>query len=92
MIKDDLIIRLSKKTGFSNKFSKKLVDDFLNVIAINIKTNRCVLKNLGTFKLINKKERLGRNPKTKKEYLISERKVVSFIVSKKITKALNKDL
>ena len=69
-----------------------MVDDFLNVIAINIKTNRCVLKNLGTFKLINKKERLGRNPKTKKEYVISERKVVSFIVSKKITKALNKDL
>tara|TARA_B100001093_G_scaffold517510_1_gene599255 strand:+ start:1218 stop:1496 length:279 start_codon:yes stop_codon:yes gene_type:complete len=92
MIKDNLILNLSKKTGFSNKFSKKLVDDFLNVIAINIKTNRCVLKNLGTFKLINKKERLGRNPKTKKEYLISERKVVSFIVSKKITKALNKDL
>ncbi len=92
MIKDNLILNLSKKTGFSNKFSKKLVDDFLNVIAINIKTNRCVLKNLGTFKLINKKERLGRNPKTKKEYVISERKVVSFIVSKKITKALNKDL
>jgi integration host factor subunit alpha len=92
MIKDNLILNLSKKTGFSNKFSKKLVNDFLNVITINIKTNRCVLKNLGTFKLINKKERLGRNPKTKKEYVISKRKVVSFIVSKEITKALNKNL
>ena len=92
MIKDDLIIRLSKKTGFSNKFSKKLINDFLNVVSLIIKTNRCNIKNFGTFKLINKKERLGRNPKTKKEYFISERKVVSFIVSKKITKALNKDL
>ena len=71
MIKNNLILNLSKKTGFSNKFSKKLVNDFLNVIAINIKTKRCVLKKLGTFKLINKKERLGRNPKTKKEYVIT---------------------
>ena len=33
MIKDDLIIKLSKKTGFSNKFSKKLINDFLNVVS-----------------------------------------------------------
>ena len=28
------------------------------------------LKNIGTFKIINKKERIGRNPKTKEEFYI----------------------
>ena len=90
MIKDDLIIRLSKKTGFSNKFSKKLINDFLNVVSFNIKNNRCNIKNFGTFKLINKKERLGRNPKTKDELVITSRKSIIFTPSSNITDNLDK--
>ena len=91
MIKDNLIINLSKKTGFPSNFSKKLINDFFNSVSIIIKTNKCIIKNIGTFKLINKKERLGRNPKTKEEFIISKRKTLSFIVSKEITNYLNKD-
>lgn len=91
MIKDDIIKKLSERTGFSNNFSKKLTKDFLRALAINIKTNKCILKNIGSFKLINKKERLGRNPKTKEEYIINKRKSVSFIASKKISNFLNKN-
>ena len=91
MIKDDLIINLSKKTGFSNSFSKKLISDFLNAVSNNIKTNKCIIKNIGTFKLIEKKERMGRNPKTKEEFIIRKRKTVSFIASEKIIDFLNKD-
>ena len=65
MIKKDLIIDLSKKTGFSNNFSKKIINDFFSSVISIIKTNKCIIKNIGTFKLINKKERLGRNHKTK---------------------------
>ena len=49
-----------------------------------------VLKNIGTFKLSKKNERIGRNPKTKEEFLISKRKSIRFIVSKNLTKILNK--
>jgi integration host factor subunit alpha len=91
MIKEDLIIKLSKKTGFSNNFSKKLINDFFDAITYKIKTNKCIIKNIGTFKLINKKERLGRNPKTKEEFIISKRRSVSFIASEKINNFLNKD-
>ena len=48
------------------------------------------LKNVGTFKLIHKKKRIGRNPKTKEEFLISSRKSVSFTVSKKISEKVGK--
>ena len=91
MIKEDLIIDLSKKTGFSNNFSKKIINDFFSSIVNIIKTNKCIIKNIGTFKLINKKKRLGRNPKTKEEFVISERKAISFVASKKIIDVLNKD-
>ena len=54
-----------------------------------IKNNDLVLKNIGTFKLSKKNERIGRNPKTKEEFLISKRKSIRFIVSKNLTKVLN---
>ena len=47
------------------------------------------LKNLGSFELIHKEERIGRNPKTMKEFKVSSRKSIRFIPSKKITDILN---
>ena len=80
---------LSLKTGFSISFSKKLIDDLILCITESIKTEKLNFKNLGTFKIINKKERRGRNPKTKEQFIITARKTISFIPSKKISKELN---
>ena len=84
LTKIDIIKNLSKKTGFSILFSKKLVNDFLDIIIHQIKMNELNLKNIGSFKLINKKERLGRNPKTKEEFIISARKSLRYVASKKL--------
>jgi integration host factor subunit alpha len=80
---------LSKKMGFSILFSKKVIDDLLNVLILSIKENNLNLKNLGVFKIIKKKERLGRNPKTKENYKISARKALSFKASKKIINSIS---
>ncbi len=80
---------LSLKTGFSISFSKKLIDDLILCIAEGIKTEKLNLKNLGTFKILKKKERRGRNPITKEQFVITARKTISFIPSKKISKKLN---
>ena len=87
--KENLIKDLSSQTGFSKSLSKKLVDDFIEIIINNIKINDLSLQNFGSFRLINKKKRLGRNPKTGEEFIISSRKSISFIVSKKILNYLN---
>ena len=84
LTKIDIIKNLSKKTGFSILFSKKLVNDFLNIIIHQIKMNELNLKNIGSFKLVKKKERLGRNPKTKEEFIISARKTLRYVASKKL--------
>ena len=49
------------------------------------------IHNFGTFKLKRKNSRLGRNPKTKEEVIISERNVITFIPSKNILKKLNEN-
>ena len=83
--KENLINDLSKRTGYSLNFSKKIINDLINIIIENIKGGNLKLKNLGSFKIIKKKERLGRNPKTKEEFLISSRKSISFTPAKKIS-------
>tara|TARA_X000000950_G_C13904126_1_gene656093 strand:+ start:3418 stop:3714 length:297 start_codon:yes stop_codon:yes gene_type:complete len=88
--KEDLINIISKKIGFSKNFSKKIIEDLFIILNFNIKKGELNLKNFGTFKLLYKNERMGRNPKTKKKYIISSRRSVSFIPSKKITNYLNK--
>ena len=88
--KKDLAKNLSLKTGFSLSFSQKLVDDLVSIIINDIKYGNLKLKNIGSFKLLFKKERKGRNPKTREEFLISKRKTISFIVSKNIKNRLER--
>ena len=88
--KENLIKNLSLKTGFSRNFSKKIINDLIDSMIKNIKDGSFNLKNIGTFKVIKKNRRIGRNPKTKEIFTISSRKTVSFTVSEKIANQLNK--
>ena len=87
--KYDFSKNISDKTGFPISLSRKIVDDLFVIFIEMIKNSDLVLKNIGTFKLSKKNERIGRNPKTKEEFLISERKSIRFIVSKNLSKVLN---
>ncbi len=87
--KKDLINNLNSKTGFSKSLSQKLINDLIDIIIKNIKIKNLSLQNVGSFKLMHKKERLGRNPKTREEFIISSRKSISFTISKKILNNLN---
>tara|TARA_B100001057_G_scaffold451652_1_gene494856 strand:- start:401 stop:694 length:294 start_codon:yes stop_codon:yes gene_type:complete len=90
--KIDLIKNLSNKTGFSFNYSKKLINDLIDILIQNIETGNLILKNVGSFRLISKKERIGRNPKTKEEFLITARKSISFKASKEILLYFNKKI
>ena len=88
--KKDIIKFLSVKSGFSSNLSKKLIEDLIQILIKNISKGNLNIKNLGAFKMIYKKERIGRNPKTMKEHTISKKKFISFTPSEKISKGLNK--
>ena len=89
-IKKDLIKDITLKSGLSSNVSKKIFNDLVNILILNIKKGSLILKNVGSFKVVEKKKRIGRNPKTKEEIIISARKTVSITPSKKIIENLNK--
>ena len=89
LTKIDIAKELSKKTGYSLELSKILINSLLIVLISSIKKNKLNLKNIGTFRLINKSERIGRNPTTKENFVITSRKSISFITSKKLLSVVN---
>ncbi|HJO77512.1 MAG TPA: integration host factor subunit alpha [Pelagibacteraceae bacterium] len=75
----DLINKVHQNLGFSKNISSIIIDDFFEyVMSELIKSNKIKISSFGTFKIMTKKERMGRNPKTKQEAKISARKVVKF--------------
>ena len=79
---------LLQKLAFQKIIQKKL-DDLITVLKKTIKLKETNIKNFATFKITNKNQRLGRNPKTSEEFIISKRKSVKFIVSKKFKDKIN---
>ena len=78
--------------GFSKKISENLLEDVFQILLKNIKDNKKVkIAKFGTFVLRKKNERLGRNPKTKEEKIISERNVILFKPSKDLKQYINND-
>ena len=79
--------------GFSKKISENLLEDVFQILLKNIKDKKKVkIAKFGTFVLRKKNERLGRNPKTKEEKIISERNVILFKPSKEFKEFLNKSI
>ena len=87
--KEDIARILSVKSGFPISYSKKIINDLLDLMIEIINTDKLNLKNFGSFKILNKKSRLGRNPKTKEKFIISARKTLTFKTSKKFLFEIN---
>tara|TARA_B100000963_G_scaffold360747_1_gene392845 strand:- start:8415 stop:8693 length:279 start_codon:yes stop_codon:yes gene_type:complete len=83
--KKDIIQLINNKIGISKLYTGKVLEDFLLILKELIKNENITVQNFGSFKIIHKKERLGRNPKTKINYKISARKSLSFIMSKNLS-------
>ena len=86
----DLPNKIYQNLGFSKNYSSKIVDNFFETLIQElVKTHKIKISSFGTFKVINKKDRIGRNPKTKEKAIIEPRKVVRFKPSLSIKAKLN---
>ena len=61
----------------------------IEILITNLRTENLNIKNFGLFRLIEKKERIGRNPKTKQAFKIKAQKTIVFNASRNIKKILN---
>ena len=90
LTKKEIINSIYIRLGFSKKISEIIFEDIFEIILKNLKTsNKVKISNFGTFTLRKKKERVGRNPKTKEIKQIKERNVILFKASKKFKNLLN---
>ncbi len=76
--------------GLPDNISEKILNSFFEIIIDGLlRDGEVKISNFGKFKVLNKKARIGRNPKTKQEFNISKRKVVSFYLSSSVKKKIN---
>ena len=86
----ELTKKLYQNIGFSKNYSSIIIDDFFEILIQGLlKSGKIKISSFGTFKVINKKERIGRNPKTKILAKITSRKVVKFKPATIIKRKLN---
>tara|TARA_Y100000992_G_scaffold269179_1_gene208735 strand:- start:53 stop:349 length:297 start_codon:yes stop_codon:yes gene_type:complete len=88
--KKDISKNISIKLGLSNSYSSLITDSLIEILKQLVGAETTNIKNFGTFKILKKNERLGRNPKNNVTYIISARKSISFISSKKLSSTINK--
>ena len=75
----DLAEAVYREIGLSRSESSELVESVINQIGTALLKGETVkLAGFGTFSLRDKKERMGRNPKTGKEVPITSRRVLVF--------------
>ena len=79
-----------KNVGLSRNESANLVDSvFSEILTSLIKGNDVKISSFGTFIVREKKERIGRNPKTGGEVPITARSVVTFRASNVLKSKVN---
>tara|TARA_Y100001936_G_C15759704_1_gene500549 strand:- start:21 stop:308 length:288 start_codon:yes stop_codon:yes gene_type:complete len=90
LTKKDLINLVYMQLGFSKHITESLIDEFFFLIIDNlINKKKLKISKFGSFSIREKKERIGRNPKTKEEKNISKRNVVLFKASKEFKELVN---
>ena len=88
--KQDISNYLSQLNGFPKALSKKIINEIIEIMIDCLKANKLIIKNIGAFKIVYKKERIGRNPRTKEPFIINARKSIVFKASKNLLKNINK--
>ena len=90
LTKKDLVNLVYMQIGFSKQIAENLIEDLFFTIVTQLKKEKKIkISKFGTFSLREKKQRVGRNPKTKEEKLIAGRIVVLFKPSKEFKEFIN---
>lgn len=85
MNKAELIKRMAEIAGTTKASAEKLLDAFMQAVEEAIsKEDKVVLVGFGTFQVVKRSERAGRNPRTGEPLKIPAKKVVKFTPGKKL--------
>ena len=89
LAKKDIAINISNKAQIPRSVCDTFVDSFVNIIKTKSISNIVKISSFGTFYYKKTPSRIGRNPKTRESYLISERSKLNYLSSNKVRNILN---
>ena len=88
--RDEIAEAIQADFGFNKKLCLDIVNDIIEIVIEGLQSDKKVkIHNFGTFILNKTNSRIGRNPKTKVEYNIPSRNVITFKASKVLLKYVN---
>jgi len=83
--REDISGSIAEKIGIPHNQAKKVLGKILEImIKALVRDGQLKISSFGTFMVLNKGKRVGRNPKTGQEVIITPRKSVSFKASEKL--------
>ena len=84
LTRESIAKEISNEFGIAYSTVYKKIEKILEIWSNEIINSDLSINYIGSFKINKKNERIGRNPKTKEEYIIKSRKVISFKKSNKL--------
>ncbi len=93
LTREDIARAVYSEIGLSKQESADLVNSIFQKLEMSLLNNEVVkLPKFGNFIVRDKSERVGRNPKTGKEAVITPRRVVMFKPSARLKRRVDKAL
>lgn len=90
MTKADIVEKVYQKIGFSKKEASELVELVFNTLKDQLHSGEKVkISGFGNFLVRGKNQRIGRNPQTGEQIMISARRVLTFRPSQVLKALLN---
>ncbi|MCS7278658.1 MAG: HU family DNA-binding protein [Thermodesulfobacteriaceae bacterium] len=91
MNKAELVKRMAEIAEVSKGTAERLLDSFMQAVEEAIsKGDKVVLVGFGTFQVVTRASREGRNPRTGEPLKIPSKKIVKFKPGKKLEEAAEK--
>jgi DNA-binding protein HU-beta len=91
MNKADLVEKIAASLGISKTSAAAAIDTFINSVTSALKKgDRVTLVGFGTFSVLHRKARNGRNPQTGGVIKIAARRVAKFTPGVELKKHVNK--
>ncbi len=86
MNKNELAVQMVKDASVTKSDAVKVIDGFVEALTGELKKKggSLTLVGFGTFKVVEKKQKKGRNPRTGEEITIPKKNVVKFVPGKKL--------
>jgi DNA-binding protein HU-beta len=90
MNRKGLVDAIAEKTGLSKKDTDSFLNGFIEVVSEQLKNGEAInLVGFGSFRVIERKARSARNPRTGETVNVPARKAPAFKAGKELKEAVN---